>query len=511
MCSFVDKYIDSNNRSEWLISALLETLDCDRTIPDTAEFIVEKNNQQTNKQSLLSRDHFELQPFLLAVWSYIIMNRPDNKVGIDTFNAWHQKDSKHSQKNFVSDIGMNHGRKTVVDIIPFSAPMAAIPTQKKTVHALKEQSLFSDSEQAQIDLHLKKSYEKYSKVKTFLYTDSPRYIYDFYVCNDISLKKPINGKYNDAFVIKSPNVELIFNVSNYILLSGRGGLGKSMMMRHLCIDAIRNFETTCIMPLFVPLKNFNSTYENLTDYIFTTIQGLGAITDKQVLLKALSNGRCLLIFDGLDEVHSKFRYKFQHDLEVFADMYSDNLFIMSCRPRNSFVEFNKFTVLYLCPLRFCQTIELVNKLEFRPDEPSIKKSFIEDINGSLSESQNEFIENPMLLTIMLITYDYSLSIPEKLHIFYKQAYNALSFRHDANKSLSREFKTKLSPDDFSKYFAEFCARSYRDECYDFDEFSFDNYFHKLNPYLNDNKRIQASDFRDDLIDAICLMFYEDGK
>lgn len=328
MCSFVDKYIDSNNRSEWLISALLETLDCDRTIPDTAEFIVEKNNQQTNKQSLLSRDHFELQPFLLAVWSYIIMNRPDNKVGIDTFNAWHQKDSKHSQKNFVSDIGMNHGRKTVVDIIPFSAPMAAIPTQKKTVHALKEQSLFSDSEQAQIDLHLKKSYEKYSKVKTFLYTDSPRYIYDFYVCNDISLKKPINGKYNDAFVIESPNVELIFNVSNYILLSGRGGLGKSMMMRHLCIDAIRNFETTCIMPLFVPLKNFNSTYENLTDYIFTTIQGLGAITDKQVLLKALSNGRCLLIFDGLDEVHSKFRYKFQHDLEVFADMYSDNLFMV---------------------------------------------------------------------------------------------------------------------------------------------------------------------------------------
>ena len=247
------------------------------------------------------------------------------------------------------------------------------------------------------------------------------------------------------------------------------------------------------------------------DYVFTTIQGLGAITDKRILLKALSNGKCLLIFDGLDEIHSKFRYKFQHDLEVFTDTYSDNLFIMSCRPRNSFVEFNNFTVLYLCPLYFFQTIELVNKLEFRPDEPSIKENFIEDINGLLSESQKEFIENPMLLTIMLITYDYSLSIPEKLHIFYERAYNALSFRHDSNKSLNREFKTKLSPEHFSDYFAEFCARSYTDECYDFDEFTFDNYFHKLNPYLNDNKRVKASDFRDDLIDAMCLMIYEDCR
>ena len=157
------------------------------------------------------------------------------------------------------------------------------------------------------------------------------------------------------------------------------------------------------------------------------------------------------------------------------------------------------------------SINRINKLEFRPDEPSIKENFIEDINGLLSENQKEFIENPMLLTIMLITYDYSLSIPEKLHNFYDRAYNALSFRHDSNKSLRREFKTKLSPEHFSDYFAEFCARTYTDECYDFDEFTFDNYFHKLKPYLNDKKIVQASDFRDDLMDAMCLMIYEDCR
>ena len=511
MCSFVDKYIDMHNRSEWLVRALLEMVECDQTIPDTAEFIFGENNRQTNKQSLLSRDHFELQPFLLAVWSFIVMNRPDNKVGADTFNAWHQKDSKHSQKAFVSDIGMKLERKIVVDIIPFSTPKAVLSTQKKPAPAIKEQTLFSDSEQAQIDLHLKKSYEKYSKVKTFLYNDAPRYIYDFYVCNDISRKSLINRRIEPWELIHNATINRLLLYSNYIIISGKGGHGKSMMMRHLCLIAINEYPESNRLPIFVPLKDFNNNYSDLTDYIFSVIKGLGAIKDKKILTSFLSSGSCLLLLDGLDEISSAYRYKFQNDLNALTDKYSNNIVIMTCRPRNNFLEFQRFTVMNLCPFDHDQALKLVDKLEFRTDEPSIKEKFRSKLQNKLFRTHKEFTENPLLLTIMLITFEYYADIPAKMHIFYQQAYDALSFRHDAGKSFKRELKTGLTPERFSDYFAEFCAQTYLKEYYAFSDSEFDSFYYKLKTYNHDNTTISPSAFKSDLIDAMCLMFYEDAK
>lgn len=99
-----------------------------------------------------------------------------------------------------------------------------------------------------------------------------------------------------------------------------------------------------------------------------------------------------------------------------------------------------------------------------------------------------------------------------MHIFYREAYAALSQKHDASKgAYKRVLKTGLTADRFADYFAEFCARSYRDEKFEFTEVEFDKYFTSLNELDKGPHSLTASDFRDDLVENMCLMFYEGGK
>lgn len=82
-----------------------------------------------------------------------------------------------------------------------------------------------------------------------------------------------------------------------------------------------------------------------------------------------------MLFDGLDEIHSSVRKLFEKKLDIFADKYSDNIFVISSRPAMSFVAFNRFTVFELKPFDKSQALSLIDKLKFRTDEPTIKAAF----------------------------------------------------------------------------------------------------------------------------------------
>ena len=79
-----------------------------------------------------------------------------------------------------------------------------------------------------------------------------------------------------------------------------------------------------------------------------------------------------------------------------------------------------------------------------------------------------------------MTYTTNGNIPQKRHVFYSQAYDVMARKHDSSKgSYVRPMHTGLEPEDFAKYYAEFCARTYKDEVYEFTEQSFISYMDKV--------------------------------
>lgn len=336
--------------------------------------------------------------------------------------------------------------------------------------------------------YLNKAYKKYSKIKTLLYRTEPKYIYSFFECNTLLF---------DNTSIDANQVKNILNKSNFVIIEGTGGIGKSTLLKHLLLNTIKE---TKLIPVFLELKELNTFPGNLVDFIYSTVSNLGFDLEKDYFEYALKQGLFVFLLDGYDEIISDKSADFLNDLVKFSDKYDNNHYIMSSRPINSFISLQRFVVMEAQKFNKSQSLSLIQRLEY---DEEIKNRFFKALDQSLYEKHTSFASNPLLLNIMLITFENYAEIPEKLHIFYANAFETLFFKHDATKSgYKREIKSNISYDEFKKIFASFCFTSYIKEEFEFDESTLTE---KLNRFSN----IKAEDYIYDLTNAICVL-YKDG-
>jgi len=119
MSGFVSEYLDVENNSkiEWLVKALLETIDLDAGINDMDVFYIQGGGHAIAKAELAALTNIELQPFLLGVLHYIILHRPDNKLGRPTFETWYTQSTEHSEWEFTGSIGSGICRPLEISFI----------------------------------------------------------------------------------------------------------------------------------------------------------------------------------------------------------------------------------------------------------------------------------------------------------------------------------------------------------------------------------------------------------
>lgn len=354
----------------------------------------------------------------------------------------------------------------------------------------------------------------YSTKKTLLYAEKPHPFYDLYVCNDIRYKKfRVTGTRDPKpeKTIHNATIETLETESKYIIIEGIGGIGKSMFLTHLFLSSARKSQDTGIIPLFLSLKDYKDTTSGIVDFIWKSVKEYDPTITQKVVIDALQEKRLVLLLDGLDEIQSSIRDSFDQDLEAFIKSYHGNMTIITSRPVYSFVAYSKFSVFDILPLTKAQALELIHKLEFW-DEIA-KNNFITALDQHLYTSHYQFASNPLLLTIMLMTYSSFGEVPAKMHVFYSKAYETMARLHDASKgSFKRPLHTKLTPEEFAKYFSEFCARTYTDEVLEFNSLTFGTYMTKvLKGSYAEHQGVTPRDFLLDLTDNLCIMYCEGAK
>lgn len=362
--------------------------------------------------------------------------------------------------------------------------------------------------------YLRAATSYFSTKKTLLYAEKPHPFYDLYVCNDIRYKKYRITGARDPKPEKTINNATIGKLeaeSKYIIIEGIGGIGKSMLLTHLFLSSAQESQQTGIIPLLLSLKDYKDTTSSIVDFVWKSVKAFDPNITQKAVIDALQEKRLVLLLDGLDEIQSSIRDSFDQDLEAFIKSYHGNMVIITSRPIYSFVAYSKFSIFDIMPLTKAQALELVQKLEFW-DEIA-KNNFLVALNRHLYTSHYQFASNPLLLTIMLMTYSSFGEVPAKMHVFYSKAYETMARLHDASKgSFKRPLHTKLTPEEFAKYFSEFCARTYRDEILEFNALTFDSYMAKvLKGSYAEHQGITSRDFLLDLTDNLCIMYCEGEK
>jgi hypothetical protein len=340
--------------------------------------------------------------------------------------------------------------------------------------------------------YLERSYERYSKTKTLLYREVPVNIKDFYVRTDLSIAENKVLKESDFIEDSEKNQRIV--------VTGTAGSGKSTFCKSIFIDLIENPRGT--IPIFVELRHLNTKKPGkLLDYVHANLAEIEPTFSKQQLEYSLKLGKIMLIFDGFDEINSELRDSYEEEIVDLSGAYHNILILVSSRPDTRFSSWEEFFCYRVLPLDKEKAITLIGKLDY---DRQVKRQFLEALENKLYDQHISFARNPLLLTMMLLTYEQIAEIPNKVHLFYEQAFLTLFNKHDSLKSLyKRKSFSGLPLDDFKKLLSSFCILSYSDRKYFFNE-------DEIKKYLNQAIHISGIEtdpehFLNDILDSVCIM------
>lgn len=342
------------------------------------------------------------------------------------------------------------------------------------------------------DEYLQTSFNKYCKIKTLLYRHEPKDLYSFYEC--------IGVRFNDV-KIDTCSVKNITEIGHNIIITGTGGIGKSTMMKHFFLNCIAE---ESYIPVLVELRSFNDKDIkdiSIIDTIFETITNGRFSLEKEYFLYSLESGCYLILFDGYDEVKQNITEKITKEITGLCSKYPYNYYIVSSRPTDEFIGWTDFIELKSLSLTKEQALSLIEKLEYDID---VKQSFYKQLDDILYDKYITFASNPLLLTIMLLTFENRAAIPDKLNEFYEQAFSALYNVHDATKgAYKRDIKCGLGYEDFKMVFAYICFKSYFRSQYEFTESSLMDYINQAKLKLN--KDFCCEHYKEDLVKSVCML------
>jgi len=342
-----------------------------------------------------------------------------------------------------------------------------------------------------------RTYKKLSILNTLVFNNSQRILKDVYVPLTIAENRDSTG-----IRIESCPTELI-NSYEKILITDTAGMGKSTLMKRIFLDIIDN---KIGVPIFVELRRLNKN-KTIIQEIHEQINSIDKEFDEQLLLEFIREGGFLFILDGYDEISLKDREVVTRDIQDFINKASSNKFLLTSRPENALTSFGDFKSFQIQPLKKKEAFELLRKYD---KQGAISSLLIKKLGESHLTNIEEFLTNPLLVSLLFLAFQYKQTIPFKKYLFYRQVYDANFEAHDLTKgdSYTHDKYTNLEIDDFHRVMRHIGYQCLKEQKIEFTK-------DEILKIISNSKKFcvgidfKESDFLNDLIITVPL-FAQDG-
>ncbi|HBG4726924.1 TPA: NACHT domain-containing protein [Clostridioides difficile] len=293
-----------------------------------------------------------------------------------------------------------------------------------------------------------RSYKNHIYMNTIVFGNQQKTIDDLYIPLKVLKKDRIlsKGENNCDILINSYKEEFLPNYQKIVLIDN-AGMGKSTIAKYLYLSAITENKG---IPIFIELRKLSSE-EDIIDFIMNEINGISECFDKDKVLKLIERGGFIFFFDGYDEINKANKMKITNSLQNFISKTGNNTFLITSREENELVSFGDFQSFYIKPLKKEEAYNLIKK--YSDNDEEVSKMLITKIEEDENfEIIKEFLENPLMVSLLCESFKYKQSIPHKKDAFYRQVYDALFEKHDYSKRAGyyREKKSGLNLEEFHK-------------------------------------------------------------
>jgi predicted NACHT family NTPase len=219
-------------------------------------------------------------------------------------------------------------------------------------------------------------------------------------------------------------------------------------------------------PVYIELRRFKNEPVDLIQTLIQEFDACGLPDSQAFVLLCLSEGRLLLLFDGVDEVPTDKLDATIQCIADFADKYDQNRFITSCRTAFYKTFFQKFVDVELTAFDDGQIKTFVrNWFGSELDrENKSAENFISLLLSHEHRSTLELARTPLLLTFLCLVYDDSQRFPANRSSLYRRALMILMEKWAAEKRVhNAPIYADLHVELEMELLSEIAARAYIDD------------------------------------------------
>ncbi|MEG5175187.1 NACHT domain-containing NTPase [Microcoleus sp. B3-D7] len=241
-----------------------------------------------------------------------------------------------------------------------------------------------------------------------------------------------------------PGLDAVKSHSKLMVL-GKPGSGKTTFLKHIAIECDRSeFEANKI-PIFIPLKTFAEIANlDLLEYISDEFASCGVEARSQTE-SVLSQGRCLILLDGLDEVPESDSEAVVRQIRQFVQNYYNNLFIITCRIAASKYRFHDeaFTCVEVADFNNKQIAAFASNwfVAFSHNleaGKALASQFLEKLKMTKNQQIRELAVTPILLNLTCLVFQAQADFPSYRAKLYEEGLEILLRKWDETRGIQRD-------------------------------------------------------------------------
>ncbi|MEG3901980.1 NACHT domain-containing NTPase [Microcoleus sp. B4-C5] len=241
-----------------------------------------------------------------------------------------------------------------------------------------------------------------------------------------------------------PGLDAVKSHSKLMVL-GKPGSGKTTFLKHIAIQCDHaKFEANKI-PIFIPLKTFAEIPNlDLLEYISNELASWGVEARPQTEF-VLSQGRGLILLDGLDEVRESDSDAVVRHIRQFVQKYYNNQFIITCRIAASKYRFHDeaFTCVEVADFNNKQIAAFARNwfVAFSQNMEAGKalaSQFVEKLKLQKNQQIKELAVTPILLNLTCLVFQAQADFPSNRANLYEEGLEIMLRKWDETRGIQRD-------------------------------------------------------------------------
>ena len=248
-------------------------------------------------------------------------------------------------------------------------------------------------------------------------------------------ERDVLGEMHLNGVERVSGLDLVIQQKRLFIL-GKPGAGKTTFLKYLSVYAAEGQLDR--VPVYISLKDWSDSGLDLKAFLeaqFVICQ----FPDAQAFIENLLNsGDALVLFDGLDEVNAadNVRDKITRAIRDFSNQYSACTCVITCRIAAVDFQFEHFRYVEMADFTRPQVEIFVGKW-FRAT-PNKGEAFFREFDRPEHDGLRELARTPLLLTLLCLGFDSTLTFPNRRVEIYDEAVEALLKKWDATRAIKRD-------------------------------------------------------------------------